>query len=418
MPKLVLFLVGIANMVMLSAQQRVVASSDPREANNQQEQLKKQDLLRDQRNFEKNSLERNAESLNKQLSGLPAKISYGGIYPSFSNNYPILSFTPIALSHTTPWALPFSAIKIIDARYATDKVGFIPVSNTVQKKGLSIIGLQINNSVVNWLQEALAYKNIQLDSNSNRQLVIVIRKFWFSNQVNKIYSASNPELLTSLDYQFDLYSSKDIGYYPQKIISGNLIEPYGKGEVYAQLTDSLYHRLKIAIQSQDYASREIEQNWQSPIDFNDYYNNLIRNATHFEKTSKGLYASYNDFLNNRPVSDSVEFIFKYNNYDRAQLYACQISAFKEGLHIPSIESWGYYDGSSIYLNVGRGFFIRLLKSKSDYIFYFLKNIKEERIHKDQLETIRIAESDYLLLKDYQKAFALTYRLNLDTGKLQ
>ena len=33
----------------------------------------------------------------------------------------------------------------------------------------------------------------------------------------------------------------------------------------------------------------------------------------------------------------------------------------------------------------------------------LKNIKEERIHKDQLETIRIADSDYLLLKDYQKA---------------
>jgi hypothetical protein len=350
---------------------------------------------------------------------LPGSLKYSSALnlSSLLNSYPVVGFSPVNTFGSTPFHLPVASTRIIDARFDVGKISFLPIGNEMQKKGYTCVGLQINKNLSNWLSEAFIEKALATDSTSNRQLIIVIRKFWFSNSTTQLYSVANPPLLTTLDYQFDVFTSKDIGYFPQKKIAGSFTSLYNKGNSYSVLTDSLLAALKEELLNQDLAVKETESNWQSPVDFNDYYNSRIRKTNHFEKMSPGMYASYADFLANNRMSDSVEISARYTNYDRAPLYACQLTAFKEGQHIFTNRSWGYFDGSSIFLNTGNGFFIRLIRSKDDYVFFHLKNIREDRIKKDVLEGIQIGSSPYQVLKDYTKAFMLTYQLDMETGKL-
>jgi hypothetical protein len=113
----------------------------------------------------------------------------------------------------------------------------------------------------------------------------------------------------------------------------------------------------------------------------------------------------------------VQLTVKYSNYDHAPQYACQVIAFKEGQHVSTNKAWGYFDGSSLYVNTGNGFYIKLVRVKDDYIFIHLNNLREEKIKTNILETIQIGTTPYVLLKDYTKAFSLTYQLDLETGKL-
>jgi hypothetical protein len=110
-------------------------------------------------------------------------------------------------------------------------------------------------------------------------------------------------------------------------------------------------------------------------------------------------------------------IRKFTNYDRVPLYACIITGFKEGLPMSCNRSWGYFDGIDLFTNAGSGFFIKLKRSKENYIFYNLKNIQQDNIKKDILEGMKFGETPYLLMRDYTKIFTLTYQLDPETGKL-
>lgn len=332
-------------------------------------------------------------------------------------NYYIVNFTPITSLKFTPVSSSISTIKLIDGRYDVDKVSFLPVINDVQKKGYNCLGLQFDSSLKSWLKNSFLETAITTDSSSKRQLVIVIKKCWFSNTVNQPYASANPKLLTTLDYQFDTYTSLDIGYYPQKAIKGSFTTLYNSGKAYSELCDSLLTVLNKELAGQNFVAKEIESNWQSPVDFNDYYSDRIRKTAQLQKTPKGLYETYADFLDKKPVSDSEEMVVKYTNYERVPLYACQLSAFKEGQHVASNKSWGYFDGTSLFLNTGNGFYIKLIRSKNDYVFFDLKSIRQDPIKHTILEGIQIGGSPYQLLKDYTKAYALTYQLDMDTGKL-
>ena len=336
---------------------------------------------------------------------------------SLLNSFPVVSFSTENNSVVSPVSIPVAKIKIIDARFDNDKVGFLPIGNDMQKRGYATVGLQINKDLSNWLTEEFINKNIITDSSNKRQLVMVINKFWFSNVAVDHYSVSNPKLLTSLHYDIDVFTSRELGYYPQKKISGSFTTMYNKANAYSQLTDSMLAALNKELLFANFAVKETEANWESPLDFNDYYNTRLRKASHFEKMPRGVYASYADFINKKPICDSVEMLVKYTNYERAPLYACLLSGFTNGQPISCNQAWGYFDGGSLFVNSGNGFFIKLTRSKDDYVFFHLKNIREDRIKQDMLESIKIGETPYLLLRDYTKAYALTYQLDPDTGKL-
>ncbi len=410
MPRLLFFLglslINLTLVAQVSYPAKEFAKADrERELEKQISQGKPPSVLGDTKNYTDPKL------FPTNGNGLGSNASIG--YASF----PLFKFSPKVIKAETTIPIPVSTLKIIDARLDIDKVTFMPVNTEIQKKGFSIMGMQIAPTLSGWLKDAFADNYFETDSNNSRSLVIAIKKFWFSNSANQVYTFSNPALLTNLHYEFDIYTFQSAGYYPQKNIKGILTTYHKNGNAYTVLTDSLLTILKKEIAGLNYSIREKETNWVSPVDFNDYYKERISKKNNNEKIVKGVYETFADFLEKKVSSDSVDMIKRYNNNGMFDAFACQINAFKSGVHVPVNQSWGYFDGKSLFVNAGNGFFIKLNHSNNGYEFTYLQGLQKEPIKRYVLAGLKIGDSDYLVLKDYTKAYALTFQLDMDTGKL-
>ena len=410
MPRLLFFLglllINLTLVAQVSYPAKEFAKADrERELEKQISQGKTPAVLGDMKNYTDPKL----FSTNGNGSGSNASIGYA--------SFPLFKFSPKVIKAETTIPIPVSTLKIIDARFDVDKVTFMPVNTDIQKKGFSIMGMQIAPTLSGWLKDAFADNYFDTDSNSSRNLVMAIKKFWFSNSANQVYTFSNPALLTTLNYEFDIYTYLSAGYYPQKKIQGILTTYHKNGDSYTVLTDSLLTILKKEIAGLNFTLKEKETNWLSPVDFNDYYKERISKKNNNEKIVTGVYETFSDFLEKKVSSDSVDMITKYSNLGISDVFACQINAFKSGVHIPVNQSWGYFDGKSLFVNAGSGFFIKLNHSDNGYEFISLKGLQKEAIKKYVLAGLKIGNSDYLVLKDYSKAYALTFQLDMDTGKL-
>ncbi|MEN9686677.1 MAG: hypothetical protein RLZZ28_2463 [Bacteroidota bacterium] len=361
-------------------------------------------LLNEKRNIDNNP--------SKLLPGLHST-GFGSIV----NAYPIVFIAPDSKPQDFMSLTNISKIKIIDARNDIEKVGFLPIGNDVQKSGYTCVGIQLKKNLIPWLSEQFIQNGFQTDSNNNRQLVLVAQKFWFSNGATNLYESFKPKLLTTLHYSFDLYSSVSIGYYPQKKIAGSITTLFNSGKAYDYLIDSFLCVLRKEILAIDFIPKETENNWQSPVDFNDHYSSTIKKLSQLVNVPRGIYATYEDFLNKKLQCDSVEIVRRYSNYDRTTPFAQLLSGFNNGVHENTLKSWGYFDGASIYLNTGNGFFIRLINTNGKYEFFHIKNIQHERIKEDVLSGISIGNTSYKLIRDYTKAFGLTYQLDIFSGML-
>jgi len=188
-------------------------------------------------------------------------------------------------------------IKLIDVRSDISKVGFFPVNLALKKKGIKTVGFQIKEGPLKWLTKYFIDINIITDSISNRDLILVLQKCWFSSSANEPYSASNQRLKTNLEYEFDVYTLRNNLYYPQKKIFGTISEQYNEGNGVNLLLDSLLQILKSEVFIKFYAEKEIEKNAISLLDFNNFYNQQLKRYKEISTSKKGVYLTYEDFLN-------------------------------------------------------------------------------------------------------------------------
>lgn len=313
--------------------------------------------------------------------------------------------------------LQIGKLKIFDVRADPNKIGFKPVDYAKQKKGVGTIGLEVSDGFQKWLQEEVLNKYIQLDSSSNRQLVVVINKCWLTNDASIPYTGARPKLTNTLQYNINLYSSLGNGYFPLKKLEGSFTQLYEAKQKEFPLFDSLAQLLCKEISLLHFSDTEKEEKLVSIRDFNIFYTaqkNLLSNII---SPVKGMYKTYEDFLIQKVSGDSVEFIKKYDNYGRAPFYACELMQFTDQDPASTSKNWGYADGKSLYVNIGNGFFVRLVKSGGNYIFYWLNNMREERIKSSVSRGIILGNSSFEIIKDYSRVTPLTYQLDPLTGKL-
>ncbi|MBL7759061.1 MAG: hypothetical protein JNK08_00020 [Sediminibacterium sp.] len=349
----------------------------------------------------------NAQTLN----------SPGGPVQASGSGFQLSSFTP-ATHFTDHIALSeVSHIKLIDLRADPTKVGYMPLNISLKRKGIQAVGVQIQQSPFKWLSENFLNTHVATDSNSKRQLVLVLKKCWFTQHAAVPYQSGDAALITTLEYSFDLFSSMDYGYYPQRKITGSVSAPYNKGNAYNVLLDSLLTVLQHSAFNNRYAEKETPENRIAPADFNEYYNAHKQAIAATATAPRGMYLSYDDFLKGRPFSDSIEVIRKYNNAGKSDIYACEFTAIKNSIPQSCNKAWGYYDGSSLFLNTGNGFYIRLLRAGYNYVFFNLNNIREDRIKAGTLADIQIGKSSYEIIKEYSRVTPLTYQLDMETGTL-
>ena len=263
-------------------------------------------------------------------------------------NYPVVDFVP-KTNLTEIIHLPgIKTIRMIDGRYDTQKVGFVPSDKKIQFNKVYVVGLQLTHNLMGWLKEKFLEPNvITADSSTDRQLVIVLKKFWFGHSANEPYTAKDPKLITLLHYHFELFSYIPAeGYYAQKKIEGVLSAPYNNSTSYNILCDSLLGILQKNLQSIHFETRETEKNIILPEDFVKHYNDQYTERLSLATKRKGIYETYDDFLNNRPIADSVDLVVKYNNFETTPPYAFQLAAYNGSSAVPANKAWGYYDGQT------------------------------------------------------------------------
>lgn len=371
----------------------------------------------------RNSLVDRDDPLNPKINGevnskkIPIDLATDYIL-SHVQSYPIVDFNPQITQMDSVKIPDIQKIRIIDGRFDIKKVGFFPSDHSFQEKSLFVVGLQLQGNLAGWLKNNFIDKNVILDSNnrSNRDLVILLKQFWYSFSASETLHEKN-NLISTLHYRFDIFSSKDAGYYPLKKIEGTFSAVYNNSKVYNILTDSLLMHLKKQFSRLQFAIFEKEKNWIAPADFNNYCNKDIKSILKIEENKKGLYASYEDFLLNKPIADSIVMIKKYSNSGFTTLYACQLAPYQKGEPLSGTKAWGYYDGVSIFLNSGNGFYIKLILSGEDYLFLFLKNLGYDKIKSEMQDHIYINDTPYKLLRNFTKQYTLIYKLNFETGKL-
>ena len=170
-------------------------------------------------------------------------------------------------------------------------------------------------------------------------MILVLQKCWFSSSANEPYSASNQRLKTNLEYEFDVYTLRNNLYYPQKKIFGTISEQYNEGNGVNLLFDSLLQILKSEVFIKFYAEKEIEKNAISLLDFNNFYNQQLKRYKEISTSKKGVYLTYEDFLNKKIFADTVELIKKYDNIGRTNIYASEITAIKNGASESCNKAW-------------------------------------------------------------------------------
>jgi hypothetical protein len=308
-------------------------------------------------------------------------------------------------------------IKIIDVRTDPGKVGFKPVDYTDKRNGIISIALQVQGGLRNWLQENVLEQCIQTDSTSKRQLVIMINKCWLTNDAESPYTGRHSTLTQSLQYDIAIYSSLGYGYFPIKQLIGSFSKSYQSNDKEFPLFDSLTQLICKEVNKFNFTDAEKEENLVSINDFNIFYNsqkNMLRNIA---SPKRGVYRSYEDFLLQKVSSDSIEIIKKYDNVGRYVLYAVEVTQIIANVPTSTNACWGFSDGRSLFVNVGNGFFVRLVRAEGNYVFYGLNAMREDRIKSTTRNGITFGNSTFDIIKDYARVMPLTYQLDPLTGKL-
>jgi hypothetical protein len=209
--------------------------------------------------------------------------------------------------------LPFSSIKIIDNRFDTSKLGFVPIVQFIGNKNTEgrkiVFSDGVGKSIENYYKEF--YQNAF--SSNGVQLIIVMKKFWLSgidNERNR--EIDIPENVTSNKYlycKWEYYLAKGDEFMPVKridtVINGVVFESKKDQYIHNKTTDKILKLLLnglIEVFDFNAAVNQIEKlpkkTWQQI----EAYNSAMFNIPVLKDSvfAKGVYLSFNEFKNNKP----------------------------------------------------------------------------------------------------------------------
>ena len=305
--------------------------------------------------------------------------------------------------------LPAGAIEVIDNRYDNSKQGFFPVYKGAPKQ------IKFDQPLTLWLYSQLD-QMLELEKDSARKLIFVIQRFWFSNTMMQKFTPFKQNLEVSLYFKVELFSSLNDVYYPIKRIEKNFTTTFDEQNSYKRLIDSFFEALEKNLPETDYASKETQQHALSQDRVANYLQTKIDRLLLAKKIRRGVYETFNDFINQKIMGDSVELV-NYADYNGKQTVACHVGVYVKNSLQPCNKCWGYYDGRFLFLNAGDGFFIKLTPWYNQFVLADLQQIVYAKKKKPFISEIQISTSSYDIIKDYAKAYHLFFQLDYDDGKI-
>ncbi|MEO6639492.1 MAG: hypothetical protein ABIN25_14525 [Ginsengibacter sp.] len=256
--------------------------------------------------------------------------------------------------------LPFSSIYIIDKRFDTASIGYMKIYRNVYDNYRLVTENNFTSELGIFLN-SLCQKNTVTDSFPT--LVIVLRKFWFYKDYevpdNKFFkSKTKSNCLLKLGMDCFLY--KDTSYMPllrrdTVLVLDEISRESMKGTLVSVALQDFFKNLfadrNIAIhgKKRPLGKRELEE----------YYNKNFSKPILTHKPRRGVYMSFDEFIQNAPS----QLNFEVKNTDLAD----DIYLISDTDTIPSRSAWGYCDGEKIFIKAGMNLF-ELIRQGSAFAF--------------------------------------------------
>ncbi len=303
-------------------------------------------------------------------------------------------------SYDGPERISFKEFIIKDFRFDSTKFGYIKRTK---------ISLKKNNS--EGLSEFLnTYYKKSLDPNSDKSLVVILKKFWVQRDATDIVSEDKirPDFgfgsgdnTGACITDIDVFCQSENKLYPLLKITDNFFySPYNQSQMadFVLLPfDSLVKKsmtinaTSIIANRQSYTWNEINTNYSGR------YTLPILSAT---STSKGVFTSFESFKKNE--TRYPDFIVKKSKLTE-ELYI--VIDGKEDL---LLDLWGFYDGKDYFIKCGFNFY-KLFRQNNSWDIYGSKFITEKH-NQYSYKGITLSAVNPAKVK-------IPLQLDMETGKL-
>jgi hypothetical protein len=315
--------------------------------------------------------------------------------------------------------IPFGRVEIIDCRYDTSKIGFLPKGRSFKKL---VVSPGLSKNVETVLNLSLK-KN--LDPSSSSTLVIVVKTLWLKLYLaskDKPSEAESTTLYNDLECmaKLELYAKTDSNYYPLFRIDSSFRSqtdiPKARGAaVMVPFEKCLSQLATVPIEN---LSAFKKLSWTDVEQFNKKrFEKPILLTDHLQK---GIYLTFKDFVENKATQKEFEVHFGKSS---DQLYVTE-----NGERKLFTEFWGFCDGEKLYAN-GRLEFYELLRVQNSFeITVVFKNTHGGSVTPATLNAGDVSSVSILSGMTYYglgklfgavtpKGEKIPFQINMDTGKI-
>jgi hypothetical protein len=303
--------------------------------------------------------------------------------------------------------LPIYRIEITDNRHDLSKIGFHPKFKNPPKE------VRLNMQLTDVFKKVFT-DGIQTDDTSNRKLIVIIQDCWISYNARTKFNILKRNLIGELEYKIECFTAQDTNYYPLKRFHGIISLNYDEDKTVKQLVDSMISLVQSGISTLKIGERETPSALIAESRLDNYI--MEKKSSIPKRYAYGIYATYEDFLQQKAVTDSIDIIPYRDYYDR-EVVAAHLGIIKNGLTEPCSKYWGFYNGRYLFYNTGNGYFVRLFPVAGQFVLADLQQIALNTKKKSITSEVTIGKTTYDIIRDYGKVYHMFYQLNLDDGKL-
>ena len=333
--------------------------------------------------------------------------SQSNLYPSDRDNKMVLELSYLPEQKIS---LPIKGIEIIDARYEQAFIGATTGKDMLLDNEFTKMDIVFPERFDNYLSHSFA-NWFSYDPNSNDKLLILVKRFRSNENMEKMLAKSKrKEVFFLLSASFYLQrnelcykiNSTDKWFSSDQFLSNKRLmkKDYHEALITGVLLDQLQQlQFKVTPNIQSFTRSEMEKAIRQRLNLP-----VLK-----EKTKKGVYRSFKEFLQNKPSDTS----FRTAVTDDGEI----IFIDSTNHMLTSANAWAISDGQTAVFMFGRNF----------YQITFHSNSIRIRTHRklNEKKTVAIIDDLYnlgLISKKTRKLFAFTdmpnyLDINMDTGEL-
>lgn len=266
------------------------------------------------------------------------------------------SLQPAEIKDKEKARFPFKTIEVADYRADSVRSGFF--SSHGQQYDL-LFKSGTGRAISSFLNED--YTN----PSATRTLLVVIKRLWVSDVVYKDQPSDIPQTFGSqISFRAETYVKESAGYIPLTFFDTLIVSNKNAAEIIPFRLPALITRFAEKINSLDVNATVSRATRVVSYTFIDSFSNKIflHPMDMVDTLQKGVYASFEEFKNNRPS------IFDYEvKQEDNSLMALHLRD-EQGKAYYSRKMWGYCDGQQIYVMMDGNLFPTFPYNRAYYVF--------------------------------------------------